>query len=74
MMDSDKKPRDYKSLWMISLVLIALGIVLTINLSMLRAIGFVMLGIGGVGMIVSITNMDKWKDKESDDDEKKRFS
>jgi 1,4-dihydroxy-2-naphthoate octaprenyltransferase len=74
MMDSNKKPRDYKSLWMISLVLIALGIVLTINLSMLRAIGFVMLGIGGVGMIVSITNMDKWKDKESDDEEKRRFS
>ena len=73
-MDSNKKPRDYKSLWMISLVLIALGIVLTINLSMLRAIGFVMLGIGGVGMIVSITNMDKWKDKESDDEEKRRFS
>ena len=72
-MYQEKKPRDYKSLWLMSLALIAIGIVLTINLSMLRAIGFVLLGVGGVGMIVSITNMDKWKDKDSEDNEKRRF-
>ena len=66
-MFQEKKPRDYKSLWILSLVLIALGIVLTINMAMIRAIGFVLLAVGGFGMVWSITNLDKWKDKDGDD-------
>lgn len=72
-MYQQKKPRDFKSLWMISLALIAIGIVLTINLAMIRPIGFILLGVGGFGMIWSITNLDKWKDKDDMDEGKKKF-
>ena len=63
-----KKQRDYKSLWIISMFLIAIGIVLTINLAMIRPLGFVLLGVGGFGLIWSLTNMDKWKDKKDKND------
>lgn len=69
----EKKPRDYKSLWILSLILIAIGIVLTINLAMVRAIGFILLGVGGFGMIWSITNLDKWRDKDDGDEQKRKF-
>lgn len=72
-MYQQKKPRDYRSLWIISMVLLALGIVLTINLAMIRPLGYVLLGVGGFGLIWSLTNMDKWKDKQDKDDQK-RFS
>lgn len=55
---------------MISLCLIVLGIVLTINLAMIRPVGFVLLGVGGFGLIWSLTNMDKWKDKDGKDDQR----
>lgn len=55
---------------MISLCLIVLGIVLTINLAMIRPVGFVLLGVGGFGLIWSLTNMDKWKDKDGNNDRK----
>ncbi len=69
-MYQQKKPRDYRSLWLISLCLIVLGIVLTINLAMIRPVGFVLLGVGGFGLIWSLTNMDKWKDKDGKDDQR----
>ena len=72
-MYQQKKPRDYRSLWIISLFLIAIGIVLTINLAMIRPVGFVLLGVGGFGLIWSLTNMDKWKDKDGKSD-RKRFN
>ncbi len=72
-MYQQKKPRDYRSLWIISIALLALGIVLTINLAMIRPLGYVLLGVGGIGLIWSLTNMDKWKDKKEKDDQK-RFS
>ena len=72
-MYQQKKPRDYKSLWIISMFLIAIGIVLTINLAMIRPLGFVLLGVGGFGLIWSLTNMDKWKDKK-DQDNQRRFN
>jgi 1,4-dihydroxy-2-naphthoate octaprenyltransferase len=59
-----KKPRSSKSLWLLSIALIAIGIVLTINLSMIRPVGFVLLGIGGIGMIRSLTNKEGWDDDE----------
>lgn len=67
-MYQQKKPRDYRSLWIISIALIAIGVVLTINLAMIRPLGFVLLGVGGFGLIWSLTNMDKWKDKRDRDD------
>ena len=63
-----KKQRDYKSLWIISIFLIAIGIVFTINLAMIRPLGFVLLGVGGFGLIWSLTNMDKWKDRKDKND------
>ena len=65
-----KKPRDYKSLWIISMFILAIGIVLTINLAMIRPVGFVLLGVGGFGLVWSLTNMDKWKDKNGGGDQK----
>ena len=66
-----KKPRDYKSLWIISMFILAIGIVLTINLAIIRPVGFVLLGVGGFGLVWSLTNMDKWKDKNEGDDQKR---
>ena len=67
-MYQQKKPRDYRSIWVISMFLLGIGIVLTINLAMIRPLGFVLLGIGGVGLVISLSNMDKWKDKKRKDD------
>ncbi|MEN8201071.1 MAG: hypothetical protein ABFS28_00650 [Bacteroidota bacterium] len=69
-MYQQKKPRDYRSLWLISILLIAIGIILTINLAIIRPVGFVLLGVGGIGLIWSLTNMDKWKDKKDKDDQR----
>ena len=72
-MYQEKKPRDYKSLWIISMFILAIGIVLTINLAIIRPVGFVLLGVGGFGLVWSLTNMDKWKDK-NDKGDQKRFN
>jgi len=69
-MYQQKKPRDFKGLWAISMALIAIGIVLTINLAIIRPVGFVLLGVGGFGLVWSLTNMDKWKDKKDKDDQR----
>ena len=63
-MNPQQKPRNFKSLWLLSIALIAIGVVLTINLSMIRPVGFVLLGIGGFGMIWSLSNKDRWDDGE----------
>ena len=55
------------------MVLLVLGIVLTINLAIIRPVGFGLLGIGGIGLILSLSNMDKWKDKK-DKDEPRHFN
>ena len=72
-MYQQRKPRDYRAMWAISIVLLIIGILLTARLAMIRPVGFVLLGIGGVGLVISLTNMDKWKDKKEKDDQK-RFS
>ena len=66
-MYQQRKPRDYRAMWAISMVLLIIGILLTINMAMIRPVGFVLLGIGGIGLVVSLTNMDKWKDKKDKD-------
>jgi len=67
-MFQQKKPRDYRTMWAISMVLLGIGILLTISLAMIRPLGFALLGVGGVGLVISLTNMDKWKDKNEKDD------
>ena len=66
-MYQQKKPRDYRAMWAISMVLLGIGILLTISLAMIRPLGFALLGIGGVGLVISLTNMDKWKDNNEKD-------
>jgi hypothetical protein len=72
-MYQQKRPRDYRGLWIISLAIIVIGIVLTINLAIIRPVGFVLLGAGGFGMIWSLANMDKWKER-GDRDEPRHFN
>ena len=67
-MYQQRKPRDYRAMWAISMVLLIIGILLTVRLAMIRPVGFVLLGIGGVGLVISLANMDKWKDKKGKDD------
>jgi hypothetical protein len=66
-MYQQKKPCDYRAMWAISMVLLGIGVLLTISLAMIRPLGFALLGVGGVGLIISLTNMDRWKDKDEKD-------
>ena len=66
-MYQQKKPPDYRTLWIISIALLGIGILLTINLAILRPAGFAFLGVGGVMLVISLANMDKWKDKKNKD-------
>ena len=63
-MYQQKKQRDYRTLWVVSIVLLAGGILLTMRLVLLRHLGFALLGIGGVMLVISLANMDTWKDKK----------
>jgi len=66
-MYQQKKPRDYRTMWGVSMGLLALGILLTISLALIRPLGYALLGIGGIGLVISLTNMDRWKDKNERD-------
>ena len=63
-MNPQQKPRNYKGLWLLSMALLAIGVVLTISLSMIRPLGFALLGIGGFGIIWSLSKKDRWDDGE----------
>jgi hypothetical protein len=67
-MYQQKKPRDYRAMWAISMVLLGVGILLTISLALIRPLGYALLGIGGIGLVISLRNMDSWKDKKGHDD------
>jgi len=67
-MYQQKKPRDYRTMWAVSMALLAIGILLTISLALIRPLGYALLGIGGIGLVVSLTNMDRWNDKNQRDD------
>ena len=54
-------------MWGVSMGLLGIGILLTISLALIRPRGYALLGIGGIGLVVSLTNMDKWKDKNERD-------
>ena len=66
-MYKQKKPRDYRAMWAISMVLLIIGILLTIRPAMIRPLGFALLGVGGVMLVISLANMDTWKDKNNKD-------
>ncbi len=67
-MYQQRKPRDYRAMWAISMAVLAIGILLTMRLAMIRPLGYALLGIGAIGLVISLTNMDKWKDKNRNDD------
>ena len=67
-MYQQKKPRDYRSLWIISMALLAIGVIFTIRMAMIRPLVYVLLGVGGFGLIWSLANMDKWKEKQDKND------
>jgi hypothetical protein len=73
-MYQQKQPTDYRTLWIVSIVLLAIGILLTIRLAMLRYVGFALLGVGGVMLVISLANMDKWKDKKDKDKDFRHFN
>jgi len=66
-MYQQKKQRDYRTLWLISIFILIIGILLTVRLALLRPLGFALLGVGGFGLVWSLANMDKWKDKNGPD-------
>lgn len=66
-MYKQKKPRDYRAMWAISMVLLIIGILLTIRPAMIRPLGFALLGVGGIMLVISLANMDTWKDKNNRD-------
>ena len=67
-MYQQKKTPDYRTLWIVSMVLLVIGILFTFNLAMIRPVGFALLGVGGIMLVISLTNMDKWKDRKDRDD------
>ncbi len=62
-MEEQKGKRNYKSLWLLSLFILVIGIILTINLALIRPLGYALLAIGAVGIIWSIIHMDKGRDQ-----------
>jgi hypothetical protein len=66
-MFQQKKPRDYRAMWVVSIVILVLGILLTMRLALLRPLGYALLGVGGVLLVISLANMDTWKDKKDKD-------
>ena len=73
-MYQQKQPTDYRKLWIVSIVLLAIGILLTVRLAMLRYLGFALLGVGGVMLVISLANMDKWKEKKDKDTDFRHFN
>ncbi len=65
-----RKPRNYKNVWLLSIFLLVIGVVLTINLAMIRPLGYGLLGVGGFGMIWSLTRKKGWDDSEDPNDPK----
>ena len=72
-MYQQKKQRDYRGLWIISILLLAIGVVLTIRMAMIRPVGYLLLGVGAFGLIWSLSNMDKGKD-DRDNEDHRRFN
>jgi hypothetical protein len=67
-MYQQKKSPDYRTLWIVSMALLVLGILFTFNVALIRPVGFAFLGVGGVMLVISLANMDKWKDRKDRDD------
>ncbi len=58
------KKRDYKNLWVLSFLLLIMGIILTFNAAYIRYIGFALLLVGGVGLIVSLRKWDSGREPD----------
>lgn len=49
---------------MLSLSILVIGIILTINLALIRPLGFALLAVGCIGMVWAIVHMDRGGDDE----------
>ncbi len=72
-MYQQKKPRSPKTIWLISIALIAMGVISTIRLAMIRPLGYALLAVGGIGLIWSLSKKDGWDDK-NDPNKPKHFN
>lgn len=55
-------------MWIISIAILVIGVLLTIRMAMIRPVGYVLLGVGGFGLIWSLSKMGKGKDFRDKDD------
>ncbi len=58
-MPRPNKQRDYRILWIISLLVLVTGVLLTMRPAMIRPLGFTLLGLGAVGLVWSLARMDR---------------
>jgi len=72
-MYQQKRQRDYRSIWIASLVIIVIGAAFTFRLVMIRPLGYILLAVGGAGLIWSLVNRDKWNEGK-DRNEPKHFN
>jgi hypothetical protein len=72
-MYQQKKPRDYRSLWLASVLVLVIGTILTMRLALMRPLGYTLLAVGGIGLVLSLARMDRWKD-ENDPNDRRHFN
>ena len=59
-----KRPPNYKKLFYLAMFFIALGIVLSNNFDVNNSIGLVFIAVGGLFLMTSLKNKDKWDVKK----------
>ncbi len=62
-MPSKREP-NYKGLLYLSMVFVSLGIVLSNHFNVNKSIGIVFIAVGGLFLIISLKNRDKWFNKQ----------
>lgn len=53
----ENKPRNYRGIWLASLLILFIGVLLTINMALIRPLGYALLFLGGVGLVWSLIKM-----------------
>ncbi len=57
---TQKREPNYKGLFYLSMVFVALGVVLSNYFDVNESIGIVFIAVGGLFLIISLKNKDKW--------------
>ena len=58
-----KRDPNYRGLFYLSMVFVALGVVLSNNFDVNESIGIVFIAVGGLFLIISLKNRGKWVGK-----------